>query len=482
MPPKAKAKAKGKGKAGAKGKAGSKGKAKRKGGEGADPGAAEDAARAAAEEEAARTLRQALRGVDAETARETALLNEYRVQKEMTAQFWEHEKERREALKLALRERERAREDLEERQAFELKVYKTKVKNLLYEQQTAMTEAKTDCEAGLKQRQVGQRDEEHQQFLDARSLKRLRKEMAAAHGDLVNDLREEQAKAFRALREEYEQRANELVALSRERERAARGATDAAKTRDIKKIVLEKDRRTMRLMMEHKKAFDAIKTYYRDITHSNLDLIKTLKDELARLRSSDAQRQKQLGDTKRYHQKLVQPLQENLHLLEELKGDLQVHERNVTELSVVNDRLAVVEDSLRQLSWDSEVLRQRTEQAELERDELREKLSDSLLEVQQKAGFRRLLLQKKIGALADDLEKTEAALAEVLASTSLRPEVVGDIRRNLQDVIEAKNADIKSLEGRINDLRTYYYDTVHAYEECMLAHNVPLEEIPAADV
>jgi len=34
------------------------------------------------------------------------------------------------------------------------------------------------------------------------------------------------------------------------------------------------------LVASHEKAFGDIKTYYNEITHSNLDLIKTLKDEV----------------------------------------------------------------------------------------------------------------------------------------------------------------------------------------------------------
>jgi hypothetical protein len=34
------------------------------------------------------------------------------------------------------------------------------------------------------------------------------------------------------------------------------------------------------LMKKHEKAFGEIKNYYNDITHNNLDLIKSLKEEV----------------------------------------------------------------------------------------------------------------------------------------------------------------------------------------------------------
>lgn len=47
----------------------------------------------------------------------------------------------------------------------------------------------------------------------------------------------------------------------------------------------------------------------------------------------------------------------------------------------------------------------------------------AVYEMQQKAGFKRLLLEKSIEAVHDSLEKRETALHEVALSTNLPPEV-----------------------------------------------------------
>jgi hypothetical protein len=41
-------------------------------------------------------------------------------------------------------------------------------------------------------------------------------------------------------------------------------------------------------MKKHEKAFGEIKNYYNDITHNNLDLIKSLKEEVATLKKEEA--------------------------------------------------------------------------------------------------------------------------------------------------------------------------------------------------
>ena len=72
-------------------------------------------------------------------------------------------------------------------------------------------------------------------------------------------------------------------------------------------------------------------------------------------------------------------------------------------------------------------------------------------------GFKNLILEKKLEAMAQDLEKTESALAEILASTNLQPDIIGDIKHNLEDVLMSKNKQVicPSL------LPFYYYHHNH---------------------
>lgn len=57
------------------------------------------------------------------------------------------------------------------------------------------------------------------------------------------------------------------------------------------------------------------------------------------------------------------------------------------------------------MRWEHEVLEQRFEQVRKECDELYGKFVKAIHEVQQKSGFKNLLLEKKLTALADAIEK-----------------------------------------------------------------------------
>ena len=61
---------------------------------------------------------------------------------------------------------------------------------------------------------------------------------------------------------------------------------------EIKEIEERKNKQIHTLMKNHEKAFGDIKNYYNDITHNNLDLIKSLKEEVADVRRREIQDEK----------------------------------------------------------------------------------------------------------------------------------------------------------------------------------------------
>lgn len=63
------------------------------------------------------------------------------------------------------------------------------------------------------------------------------------------------------------------------------------------------------------------------------------------------------------------------------------------------------DSELKSLSWEHEVLEQRFGQVQKECNELYGKFVKAIHEVEQKSGFKNLLLEKKLTALADAIEK-----------------------------------------------------------------------------
>ncbi|OON16403.1 hypothetical protein X801_07785 [Opisthorchis viverrini] len=68
---------------------------------------------------------------------------------------------------------------------------------------------------------------------------------------------------------------------------------------------------------------------------------------------------------------------------------------------------------------------------EKERDELYERFVAAIQEVQQKTGLKNLLLEKRLQALTDVVEKKEVQLNEVLAASNLDPAAVTAVSHKL---------------------------------------------------
>ena len=140
-------------------------------------------------------------------------------------------------------------------------------------------------------------------------------------------------------------------------------------------------------------------------------------------------------------------------------------------------RLKVQDAELKSLRWEHEVLEQRFAQVQRERDELYDRFVKAIHEVQQKSGLKNILLEKKLSTLADALEKKEAQLNEVLASSNLDPSAVAMITRKLEDVLEAKNSAIKDLQYELARVCKAHNDLIKTYEAKLRSFGIPTEEL-----
>jgi hypothetical protein len=123
-----------------------------------------------------RALLEACQAMRVQLRQEKQLLNEFQLQRETIEKFWVLEKKKREELKMELRAKIRQRQDLEDKQAFELKarylllcsatesdplhalppthhilqVYKQKIAHLQHEIQSGMADVKIAAEKQMK--------------------------------------------------------------------------------------------------------------------------------------------------------------------------------------------------------------------------------------------------------------------------------------------------------------------------------------------
>ena len=279
-----------------------------------------------------------------------------------------------------------------------LQVYKQKVKHLLYEHQNNITTLKADAEMALKLQQDEFRKRSAELNKDKRSLKLELKELELAHEDVVRQLKLEHAKEITKLRQEFELNAKEMLQKYEKKMKVLREDFEHRRKHEIHEIEERKNTHINQLMKKHDTAFSEIKNYYNDITHNNLDLIKTLKDDVAEMKKKEATNDQLMYEISQENKRLSEPLTKALREVDELRKALASYDKDKQSLAHTKTRLLDSEKTLKNLEWEHEVQMQRFVKVEKERDELYAKFERAIFEVQQKSGLKNLVLERKLEA------------------------------------------------------------------------------------
>ena len=92
---------------------------------------------------------ESLKGSQSECLQELKLINEAQQSKAKLETFWAMAKQQREDVRMELRTKFRQRQDLVEKQQYEIKIYRQKVKHLLHEHQQEAGDQLIDEEIAL---------------------------------------------------------------------------------------------------------------------------------------------------------------------------------------------------------------------------------------------------------------------------------------------------------------------------------------------
>ena len=467
-----------KGKKGGKKKGGKKKGGKGEGGAGGGAVGA-NAGGAGNDEEAARRLQIAqAKALKKEEESEERQFNEFQRQREKLHYFWIVEKRNLEDKRAELRNRQREKEDLEEKHAVEIKVYKQRVKHLLYEHQNEVAQLRLGAQRSLLDEQENEMAAEGEVKKDKRALRVKLKESEVTHVEYLKSLKREQDRAVTALRKTFERRARELQLKFERKSKTVRERLEMRRRAEIQRIERRKDSHIAELMKAHEKAFGEIKNYYNDITHNNLDLIKSLKEEVEDMKKKESADEKLMFEIAQENKRMSEPLKQALRDVEKLRKELEDYDGVKTKLRDGKARLMVVEDSLKALAWEHEVLLQRFQIVEKERDEIYEQFQATVYDVQQKSGFRNLLFEKKLAVYGEELEKTEGQLNQLVHNFGLEPQSSsGAAQQKVEDILTLKNSAIKELQETLAQAILRHNETIAKYEEKLEEYDIPVAEL-----
>lgn len=414
-----------------------------------------------------------------ETQKEERDFNEFQQQREKLNYFWIVEKKKLEDCKAELRNKEREAQDLEEKHKVEITVFKQKVKHLLYENQNELTQRKTEDETALKSKQDDHRLAELDLKDDRRSLRLQLKEMELSQDDFLKSLKEGHDKNITELRHDFERMGSEVQRNYEKKTKVVRERLEEIRKRETAAIEQAKNAHIEQLMASHTKAFAEIKNYYNDITHNNLDLIKSLKEEVGEMRRKEQQDEKQMEHIASENRRMSEPFKKAKKDVDELRNELVRYGKEKSELRAVKAKLLVVESQLQSLKWDNEVLSQRYNAVTSQRDTLKAKFTSVAADVKQKAQFKTLLLEKKLSAITETLEARDAQLDDALARANVDVSALGVQAKHgkSKNIVEKKKNELADLRNELARVANAHAALVQAVASKMTELGVPVQEL-----
>eukprot|EP00210_Caulerpa_lentillifera_P006792 g6491.t1 len=421
-------------------------------------------------------LNQKISTLEKEKNKEEEYRNYMQLERDKINAFWEITKKELDDKRAELRNKDREIEEMEERQQVEIKVYKQKVKHLLYEHQNNVTTFKTETELQKEIRETQFETErvvwnEHQL-----SLKQQLREKELSDEDFIRQLKLDQAKEITKIRQSFELQAKQLKDIYEKKMKRLRDELELRRKAEIHEIEERKNLHINELMHSHQRSFLEIKNYYNDITHNNLDLIKTLKEDVADMKKKEVQNEKLMYEIAQENKRLSDPLNAALKEVETLRQHLANYEEDKRSFSATKARLSSAMKDVKNLEWENEVLTQRLDKVSKEREQANTNRESEMFQFQQKSSLQCAYLEKKINALKHELDKKEAQVAEILVTANMDSAEATKINTKLDEILENKDSKIKSLELSVAQLKKAYSDLIKICSAKLEEAGVPHED------
>jgi len=401
--------------------------------------------------------------------------HKFQGERERIIYFWMVERKKLNEKEADLRNKNREYEDLKVRQAIELKMFQQRLKHLRYHHQDETVELKTEAELALKLQEDHHRVTEAEINKDKRSLKVEMKEGVVAQEEYIRMLKLEQDQKVLELRQEYDRKARDMQLKYDLRMKTIREEMHQKRRSQITKIEEAKTAHIQRVMAKNAKDFMDIRVYYKDITESNLDSIRHLRDDHQLLKKNEIADSKKMHELDQRNRGLREPFNKAKQDVERLEEQLRAYQEDKKKLAAVKDKIKQSETQLHRMDFQNEVLQQQLAEVSKERDGLYSKFQQAIYEVQQKSGLKNLIVEKKIATVEEALETTEAQVSELRAHVDQA--TATGIAQKLDEVIGYKNDIVGQLEEEVQRIKDSHQTMVRTYESKLAEYGIPSEEL-----
>lgn len=323
------------------------------------------------EEKKKEELIQRATTLENESNSEEAAIDEFCQRLEKFRFFWDVEKMTLEKRKEVLQQKKALMHSTQDDHRTKVDAKRQEIKLLLSKQEDKHARAEMETQANLKALRGKHQLEENELISDRNECHAKLRENELSHDDMLKRLQDEHSSQITKLRNDFRHRSADIASYSERQLKRTRDELEAKKRRDIKQTEHNIEDRVGQVLSRHEKEIEESRQHYNNIVHENLDNIKSLKDEVVRLRKEQRQREKVLDDVTANNCNIVQPLSHGTREVERLVEQDEICKRQKEALRIQEERLSAAQEDLNKLKFRHEVLFQKYEAVEKERETLR---------------------------------------------------------------------------------------------------------------
>ncbi|XP_031628683.1 dynein regulatory complex subunit 4 [Contarinia nasturtii] len=394
-----------------------------------------------------------------EVEKEREERNYFQNERDQLRTFWEITKNQLEDAKLEILAKQRQVEQAEEQAELDVKHIAQQMKHLQYENQNRIAEIRAENMTQLKLAQEDHGLQELELLNDKRELRRLLREKDEMTELQIQQLKMEQSEEMSKERDHFQQQIRKMIELYEKRLEQYICSSETKHKMEMDEIDERKSNQIMKLIKEHEESLADIRNYYTDIVQNNLTLIGSLKEQMEVLSSQLEKSEHQLKKVTAENRKLAK--QDSQIELADLRKKLEHLNKDRSALSRIRLQSAASTKQLNATKWEVEALRMRCDTITTERDELKKRFGEIMIEMQQKTGLKNVLLERKLAQLKKEYERLEMVFGEVLKVTGLEPQ---DLCTKVENYLRKKNERIEQLEYELARVAKCYSNLLESYE------------------
>ncbi|XP_026025198.1 dynein regulatory complex subunit 4 [Astatotilapia calliptera] len=401
-----------------------------------------------------------------ELDREREERNYFQLERDKIHSFWEITVRKQKEVDSELQKVEKDVEENEARHQLDVKVYKQKIKHLQHEHLNDIAELNADS---LASNELMEKEQEHLEEelrktitrvdIQEINFKHTKKELELKHGEELTTRSDHLEKQLAEITASFEMK---VQALKQDLDNIWKSEISDSENHWNSHIAA--------LKQDHDETYRS--------TEEFVIIMKTDTDTLTELKGEINEAKKKQKSMKL---EVVTVLKENKHLAElisKIKEENDEIAKKLRHYSGNKDAIGNIKrKKLKDLKAEHEVLEQKFSELQLERDELRKAFTEIVEKAQHNGDIENMAVEKKLQALTESLEETEAQLSAVLSASNMDQTALSRVIKKTEAHIDSKNTAIKTLQHKINQISMVRKHLLLHTEVKAKALGVPVEEL-----